>query len=177
MDSAQLFSLTGDTKVQEIIGRLKFMSKIRPGEKINVRELFARDNDSMLQRLLRTIKNVGTYLSSSDIVESKDATLAFIQENLDRAITLIAVYSCDKDDKFKQTIASIIVQNLENSKGGIRHSIATYQNDRKFISEAEAVIETLEVRINSLKSKGYMSELSDVSFMPETDEGLTHDET
>lgn len=165
MDPAQIFSYTGDTKVQQVIGRLKFMSKIRHGEKINVRELFVRDNDSVLQRMLRTIRNATTYLSASEIVESKAATLSFIQETVNDSITLIAVYRRDPDE-FKQNIANIIVQNLESSKSGIRNLIATYQADRKFISEAEAVIQTLEARIGSMRNKGYMAGMTDASFMP-----------
>ena len=169
MDPAQIFSLTGDTKVQEVIGRLKFMSKIRHGEKINVRDLFVRDNDSVMQRFLRTFKNVTTYISASEIVESKEATLTFIQGTVNEAITLIAVYHRDHDE-FKQSIANIIVENLEASKAGIRNLIATYQSDRKFISEVEAVIQTLEVRILSMKKKGYMPGLTEESFMPAVDD-------
>lgn len=165
MDPAQIFSMTGDAKVQEVIGRLKFMSKILHGEKINVRELFVRDNDSVMQRVLRTMRNVGTFLSASESVESKQATLDFIQETVNSAITLIAIYRRDNDE-FKKNIADIIVNNLEQSKVGIRNLIATYQSDRKFISEAEAVIQTLEVRINSMRQKGYMPGISDASFMP-----------
>lgn len=165
MDPAQIFSMTGDAKVQEVIGRLKFMSKILHGEKINVRELFVRDNDSVMQRLLRTMRNVGTFLSASDSAESKQATLDFIQDTVNSAITLIAIYRRDNDD-FKKNIADIIVNNLEQSKVGIRNLISTYQSDRKFISEAEAVIQTLEVRINSMRQKGYMPGISDASFMP-----------
>lgn len=165
MDPAQVFSLTGDTKVQEVVGKLKFMAKIQHGEKINVQELFVRDNDSVTQRFLRTVKNWATYLSSSETVESKDSTLAFIQDTVNNAITLIALYERDHDE-FKQNIANIIVNNLELSKTGIRNLISTYQSDRKFISEAEAVIQTLEARITSMKSKGYMPGISSESFMP-----------
>lgn len=165
MDPAQIFTLSGDSKVQEVIGRLKFLSKIRHGEKINSRDLFVRDNDSVVQRFLRTFRNVTTYLSASENVESKESTLAFIQNTINEAITLIAVYRRDSDD-FKQSIANIIVNNLESSKVGIRNLIATYQCDRKFISEAEAVIQTLEARITSMKKKGYMNGLTDDSFMP-----------
>ena len=167
MDPAQIFSLTGDAKVQEVIGRLKFMAKIKHGEKINVRDLFVRDNDSVMQRFLRTIRNATTYLSASEIVESKKATLAFIQSTVNDAITLIAVYRRDKDD-FKQSIANIVVENLEASKSGIRNLIATYQSDRMFISESEAVIQTLEARIKNMQQKGYMPGITDESFMPMT---------
>ncbi len=99
------------------------------------------------------------------IVESRDATLSFIQDTVDNAITLIIVYRQERDE-FKQNIADIIVNNLEASKCGIRNMITTYQSDRKFISEAEAVIQTLEARITSMKTRGIVSGMSDVSFMP-----------
>ena len=96
MDPAQIFSLTGDTKVQEVIGRLKFMAKIRHGEKINIRDLFVRDNDSVMQRFLRTFRNVTTFLSSSEIVESKEATLSFIQSTVNDAITSVICFCANK---------------------------------------------------------------------------------
>jgi hypothetical protein len=161
MDPAQVFSLTGDIKVQEVIGRLKFLAKIRHGEKINVRELFVRDNDSVAQRFLRTLHNWTTYLSASQTVESKEATLAFINETVNNAITLIAVYRKDADE-FKQNIADIIINNLESSKAGISNLISTYKGDRRFISEAEAGIQTLEARIKSMKMPG----MTNRSFMP-----------
>lgn len=168
MDTAQKFSMTGDDKVQQVIGRLKFLSKIEHGEKINVRELFVRDNDSVLQRVLRTIRNATTYLSASDIVESKDSTLTFIQDTVNEAITLIGFYRNDKDE-FAQSIAVIIIENLEASKIGIQNLIDTYKTDRKFIAQVETVIQTLEARIKSMKLPG----VTDVSFMPETTEPQT----
>lgn len=168
MDPAQIFSFTGDSNVQEVIGHLKFMSKIKQGEKIDTRNLFVRDNDSMIQRFFRTVKNAGAYVLSSEVVESKNATLSFIQNTVNDAINLISIYRRDQNE-FRQSIADIIVQNLEMSKIGIRNLIATYQYDRKFISDAEAVIQTVEARISSLKKQGYMSGISEESFMPNVD--------
>lgn len=164
MDAEQIFSLTNNTKVHEVIGKLKFLAKIKLGEKINVKDLFVRDNDSITQRFLRTVRNWTTYFSASDTVESKEATLAFIQDTVNTALTLIAVYQSESD-KYKKNLAELITKNLEESKNGIRNLISTYQNDRRFISEAEAVIQTLEVRIVSMKIKG----LTDSSFMPNID--------
>lgn len=166
MEPAQIFALTGDVKVQQVVGRLKFISKIKQGEKVNVRELFVRDNDSVWQRFIRSLRNYSTYLAGSDIVESKEATLNFIKDSVNDSINLIAIYRRGKE-KFQQQIANIIVENLENAKGGIRNSIATYQYDRKFISHAEAVMQTLEARIVSLKENGLMQGMSDLPLMPD----------
>ena len=118
MDSAQIFSLNSEAQVQKNLSALRFLAKVKQGEKINSKDLFVRDNDSVLQRILRTVRNVTAYISASDIVESKEATLKFIQETVDESITLIAVYR-QNSDEFKQSIADIIVANLEASKSGV----------------------------------------------------------
>lgn len=166
MEPAQIFSLTGDQRVQTVIGKLKFISKIKAGEKINVRELFVRNNDSVLQRFLRSLKNYSTIISGSEVVESKEATLEFISNTVNDAINLISIYRKEKED-FHQKIADLIVNNLEISKDGIKNSIKTYREDRKFISHAEAVMQTLETRIKSLRNHGYMPDMTDSPFMPQ----------
>lgn len=165
METAQTFTIIGDKKVQETLSKLKFISKLQQGEKVNVKDLFIRDNDSIVQRILRTFKNYSTYISGSTIVESKEATLLFIQESVNEAITLITLYSANNAEPFQKHIAEIITQNLDISKQGIRNSIDTYKQDRKFMSEAEAVIQTLEARIKNLKEKGYMQSLTDTPMM------------
>ena len=165
MEPAQIFAMIGDNNVLNVISRLKFISKIKRGEKINVRELFVRDNDSILQRVLRSFKNYTTYLSSSDIVESKDATLNFIRDTVNDAINLISLYRHSKDS-FQHQIATIISNNLEQAKYGIRNSIFTYKDDRKFISNAEAVTLTIEARLQSLKDHGYLPGFTESPLMP-----------
>lgn len=165
MDPSHISSLTSEDKVKEIISRLKFIATVKYGEKINVRELFARDNDSVFQRFLRTVRNVGTYIASSENVESKKATLAFIQDTINRTLTLIIAYR-SPDDDYKQHISNLLITNLEQSKPGIRNLILTYRGDRKFLSEAEATIQTLEARIKSMHNKGYLEGMTESSFMP-----------
>jgi hypothetical protein len=165
MEPAQIFSMVGDNNVQDVMSRLKFISKIKRGEKINVKDLFVRDNDSILQRLLRSVKNYSTYISGSDIVESKEATLIFIKDTVNSSINLISMYRKNKE-KFSQDIADLLVKNLEESKTGIHNSIGTYEADRKFMAHAEAIMQTLEARIKSLKDIGYMQGLTDTSLMP-----------
>ena len=163
MESEQTFN---DDRVQVITSRLKFMSKIKTGEKINIRELYIRDNESVVQRFLRSIKNYATIISGAEIVESKDATLQFIRETLNTAIDLIIIYK-GQDDQFKTKLAELLIKNLEDAKGGISNIINTYNYDRKFLAEASATIETIEAKISSMKEKKLISSdtLTDLSFM------------
>ena len=164
-DTAQVFAISSN-KVEQVISHLKFLSKIRPGEKLNTSELFVRNNDSVFQRVIRTLRNVSSLVSAGTSSETKEATLEFIQATINEAIAIITVYRADKD-QFRNNIADILVNNLEGSKIGIRNVISTYQNDRKFISQVAAIMQTLEARIQNLQKKGYMSGMTEASFMPE----------
>jgi len=166
MASDQIFTMSNDEKVTAVNSNLKFLSRIHVGEKINIRDLFVRDNDSFVQRAIRTFRNVTTYISMSESVESKSATLEYIKFTINDAIALISYYRKDKTNALHQHIANSIVKDLESSKAGIRNLLCTYQNDRRFIAEAEATIQSLEARIWNLKKGGLMDGFTDISFIP-----------
>jgi ABC-type methionine transport system ATPase subunit len=138
--------------VQNIISRLRFLAKIQHGEKINVRELFVRDNDSLVQRCLRTARNLSTYISASEMFESKDSTILFIRTTINEAIALIFNYQ-KSTDKYERSVAYALIKDLEDSTCGIKHLMATYQGDRKFTSDADAIIQTMDIRLKSIKGK------------------------
>ena len=169
MASDQIFTIANDDKVTVVNSNLKFLSKLHVGEKINIRDLFVRDNDSFVQRAIRTLRNFTTYLSMSDNVESKEATLDYIKSTINDAIALISYYRKDKNNALHQDIANSIVKDLEASKTGIRNLLCTYQNDRRFIAEAEATIQSLEAKIRNLKKGGLMDGFTDISFIPPKD--------
>ena len=139
------------------------MAKIKRGEKVNVKELFVRDNSSIWQRIARTLRNMSTSISHSEVVESKEATLAFIEIVIGDAITMIYAYRKESDE-FKQGIADIIVGNLERSKPGVANLAETYKGERKFISDMEATLQTLDASLLALKRNGLATGLSDKGF-------------
>lgn len=174
IDNEHSLLYSRDRQVLEIISKLKFLSKIRLGEKLNVKEMFVRDNDSLTQRVLRTIRNTTAYLGGAEPVESKEATLKFVQQIINGAISMIAAFNKQHND-INQRYIKMLTENIEKSKEGIRNLIATYQGDRKFISEAEATMQTLQAKIQSLEQKGYVQGLTASSFMPDLDElSTTH---
>jgi len=134
--------------VKDVISKLRFLSKIKPGEKLNVKEYFVRDNNSIFQRILRSIRNL-----SAEGAESKDATLEFIEQITDETLDLICTYRAhsNNDDDYKHYLSDMLIKNLENSKKGIRNLFKTYEYDRIFVSRAEAILQTLDARIRTLK--------------------------
>ena len=153
--------------VRTMILHLKFLSKIKSNEKINVKELFVRDDNLIIQRLFRTIRNWSIFFSNADVVESNDATLTFIKDTITTTLRLIQTYQTSDD--YKRRIAMLLTENLEASKSGIRNLIGTYHTDRRFTSEAEAVLQILETRIKFMKENGggIITAVSDESFIPQ----------
>jgi len=137
--------------VKDVISKLRFLSKIKPGEKVNVKELFVRDNNSIFQRFIRSIRNL-----SAEGAESKESTLHFIEQVTDETLDLICTFRSSSNDDYKIGLSDILIKNLEQSKRGIRNLFKTYEYDRMFVSQAEAILQTLDVRIKNLKLEHVM---------------------
>lgn len=166
-NTAKTFSLTGgDIPVENVVTKLKFLSNVKPGEKINVRQLFVRDDTDWYQRFVRTMKNIIPKLFNPTMPltngESKAETLEFIKFIYNEAIDLICVYN-DPRDKFKQDISNMIIENINRSKTGINSLIHTYSEDIKFKSQIGAIVETLDARLSSVRDLGYTMALSQES--------------
>lgn len=120
--------------LEKNLSLLKFIGKIIPGEKIDVQSLSISKPD-IPSRAYRT------FISR----ESRIETFDFIKKTLHDAVDLIEIYSSKNNDK----IVNSIVNNLEKSKEGLINLTITYKDDRKFISDVETLIETLETKIQS----------------------------
>lgn len=147
--TAKTFSLTGsDIPVENVITKLKFLSRVKPGEKINVKHLFVRTVDvddwyqKWYQKFLRTVT---TIVSGG---ESKEETREFIKFIYNEAIDLICLYNSHPTDTFKQKIAEMLVDNLRHSKEGIESLKVTYAEDTRFKSQIDAIVETMEARLS-----------------------------
>jgi hypothetical protein len=147
-NTAKTFSLTGgDIPVENVITKLKFLSKVKPGEKINVKHLFVRaDADAdWYQKFLRTLTNVTVG------GESKSETREFIKFIYNETIDLICVYSGDPSDSFKQSISKMLIDNLEATKNGIESLKQTYFGDSRFVSQIDAIVGTMEARLKIVR--------------------------
>ena len=154
IDSAKSFSQRGEEKtIQDLISKLRFISRIKPGEKVNIRELFVRDDSILWQRLIRTIRNL-----SYENAESKESTLQFLEVVTDTAINLICIYKKNEDNNFNVNVANLIITNLESAVPGMEALIETYKYDRNFCSKVEALLGTLTLRLSTLKENGVIDE-------------------
>ena len=84
-------------------------------------------------------------------METKNDTLKFIKDLVDKAISLLYYY-CEQDgNAFYFRIANLIIGNLEASQTGMNNLILTYKNDTYFISEIEMLIAIMNEKIKPKK--------------------------
>lgn len=126
--------------VQSTISKLKFISKIKEGEKIDVSTLTLCDS-SWLSSLYRTLLRRG---------ESREATLIFIRGVIGEAFDLAYIYLC-KEERFYRDIGKTIIISLQESKSGLLKLTNSYSDDRMFVSKIEALISTLDTKIKDLE--------------------------
>jgi len=136
----------GQHSVQDIISKLKFISTLKPGEKIDVASLSIQP-DTLASRLYRTILARG---------ESRMGTLEFIRQTLGEAFDIISTYS-NKDDIFNNKINQMLTTALTSAKIGIAGLTETYKDDRMFISRIETLVGTLNAKIIEISNSSNIS--------------------
>lgn len=139
-DIIKNFSISGkEESLERMISILKFIAKIREGERINVKTMTISQSD-IPSRVYRT------FISR----ETRSETLDFIKNAINKAIDMVYYYLTleDKNEgNFHHDVAKIIIENLINAKKGMLNLTVTYQDDRKFVTDIESIVETMEIKI------------------------------
>lgn len=131
-------------RAQDIIGKLKFIGKIKEGEIIDVQSLTLHPS-GWITSVYRTIKNLFTK------VESRDITLEFVNEALEEGLELANLYysSCG-DESFHKRIGNLLVQSLQESRKGISNLKSTYGNDAMYTARIEAMLSMLDAKLKNI---------------------------
>ena len=144
-DLIKNFSISGrEESLEKMLSTLKFIAKVREGEKIDVKTITIVKPD-LPSRAYRTI------ISRQSRIE----TLDFIKTAINKAVNMVYYYlSLEEDEKiitnkinFNLNVAKVIMVNLVESKKGINNLVVTYEEDRKFVTDLETIVETMEIKI------------------------------
>jgi hypothetical protein len=122
----------------EIISQLKFISKIKPGEQVNV------DSLSICSRNLFS----GIYRTMYG--ESRDKTFHYFSITIRRAFEKLAAF-CNSERISDQMLCSQIVENLQGCISGLSNAKDTYKDDRRFVCDVETLIEGIDSRLEEFK--------------------------
>ena len=125
----------------DTLTRLKFLSKIRKGEKINV-SANTLQPDSFVTSLSRSIFNT----------DNRQNTLTYIQNSINSAFQLFNIYIASTKLSEK-TLAQQILSDICASKNGIRNLIITYQEDTMFCCSIETYLQTIDAKLGEYKQK------------------------
>ena len=122
----------------EAISNLKFISRIKSGEKINVKFMYVQQ-DGIVTKISRTLQ-----------FENRQHTLNFIRSTISRSFEIIATYSSSKLDSELHT-ATNVVSDLKLSKHGIQNLKETYANDVKFSCDMDTILQEIDARLIDIK--------------------------
>lgn len=124
--------------IEETISRLKFISHIEIGEKINVKTL------------TRQPSSIGTTISRTLLYpDNRVNTMNFIRNVINRVFEIID-HNLRKGNK---VLVKRIINDLVLSKKGLLNLKLTYESDTKFGCDIEVFIEKVANFISELESK------------------------
>jgi len=129
---------------EEIISKLKFLSKVQKCEKINVNGLFVQ-LDGLKTTVSRTIWNP----------DSRQNTLTFIESTINKSCTLIDLYLRSEKSSEVQ-MGKNILKDLNDSKVGIANLKHTYSDDVMFCSKIDTFLQIIDAKIVELQGKYYI---------------------
>ena len=118
---------------KETISKLKFIGKIQNGDLIT--RSMEIQNDSYLTKLYRTI-----------FQESRQKTLAFIEETITKSFEILKCYEKSKR-KSEKLMCSYLMEDLKNSKSGLLNIKKTYEKDIKFCCDIDTLLQMIEAKL------------------------------
>ena len=130
-----------DDSRQDIITKLKFLSRVSKGQRINVKEMILQD-ESWLTTASRTVWNI----------DNRNNTMTFIQNTITSAFNMIGLLLRSETVGDRQ-ICKTIVGDIIASKKGIRNLKGTYTDDTYFCCGVDTYIQMIDAHMTDLKSK------------------------
>ena len=114
---------------EDVIPKLKFISKLNKGDKINVKNLYIQQNNFM-DKINRTFFNI----------DDRTNTLMFVSNTLKKGFELFLQH-IDSTSPFDVILCQNIVNDLKNSKNGMLNLKETYSDDIMFVCKIDALMD------------------------------------
>lgn len=127
---------------EDNISRLKFIGKIKKGEKINIKDMVVQPN------------NVYTKIHRSFvIVDNRNNTLSFIFDTVKKSFEeLLQHLDKSQTNLFDLNISTNMIQDLENCKIGLVNLKDTYLDDLMFCCKVDTINQDIDARLEEIKS-------------------------
>lgn len=122
----------------DVLSKLKFISKIRKGEKINVKYMFIQP-DNITTKISRTLYNVDNRMN----------TLNFIENTIQRCFEIIILHS-NSDRQYDVQLRENIILDLQQAKIGLLNIKETYIDDIMFRCKIDTFIQDIEAKLQDM---------------------------
>lgn len=120
---------------KDTISKLKFISRLNKGEKVNVRYMYVQPA-GLATCISRTFFNI----------DNRKNTQTFIQATIRRSFDIISLYI--RSDKLsEQQLALNLLDDLEKAKNGLFNLKETYIDDTMFGCQMDTLFEELDAKI------------------------------
>ncbi len=143
---------------QEIISRLKFIGKLKKGEKINTRHMYVQPD------------GLGTALSRTFMYQdNRGNALNFCQETVSRAFELLITF--ERSDKNAEQVLFVhLFKDLQQATVGLINLKFTYVTDTKFCCDMDTLLQSITARLDRYASR---DEIPSPSCTPEQHLNIT----
>jgi hypothetical protein len=138
---------------QDIISRLRFLSKIKKGERLNVGELSVVGT-TWFDKLQRAWTSMGANADLGEIREGRKKSLIFITELYDSGLKL-AKSMISESSSYNTDIWDMLLRSMKEAQPGIMNLMNYYESDRLYISEVETFMDVLNARIHDLEMERF----------------------
>ena len=126
---------------QDTISKLKFISKVSKGDKINSKELMLQ-SDGIVTKISRSVYNV----------DNRQNALTFIQNTINSGFNYLNNYA--KSEKSgERLLAKNLYNDLHSAKNGISNLRTTYSDDIMFCCTLDTYFQSIDVRLLEFKEQ------------------------
>lgn len=122
-----------NSKSEGILTRLKFISKVKIGDKINTRNHLSIQPNNFITRISRTVI----------LQDSRTNALLFISDTIIQAIELIDNFKNSQKISDKNLLKILLI-DLKSAKIGINNLSDTYCDDLIIVSEFQTILQNID---------------------------------
>lgn len=129
----------------DIIPKLKFISRLNKGDKINVKNLYIQPN------------NFFNKISRSFIhIDDRTNTLIFVNNTVKKGFDLFLQH-IESSNPFDNILCQNILYDLKNAINGLLNLKETYGDDIMFVCKIDSLIEEIQARLIEIDNKYKMN--------------------
>ena len=123
-----------DHNHREVLSRLKFISKIQTGEKINLRYMYIQ-NDGLITQFFRTL-----------FPDNRIKTFAFVTDTINKSFEILKFYGTSTKLS-EQIMCKNLIYDLKESKNGLVNLKETYNLDLKFGCDIQTLLQMIDAKL------------------------------